>query len=229
MDHKELKAMVPSKAVREYIQKTGWTFTDAQKATLLAHNGLPIEERLAGLEALKYSTEDRSLKGQIEAYLARVQRQVKDDQDEEESFVRAFFPLPNPFERGDIVRKIRPDGLEGYGIVETSQQQVRESLERWKEKPELFEEFGDDAIRVAFLCDDGTFCHSHPLPLYLELYQPNWGPGDTEDSARDNLLLAASQIYRGKGSLDDLWYFTMEYRKARDRSEADESEGPQDE
>ena len=300
MDEIALEILAPSKDVRDHILKTGWTFTDAQKATLLANSwigGQPLEDQLGHLRTLRNGTDDLELKGQITAYLDRMERRLRElknnqdkscvyilkvetdedgddychimpegyffdwemacakgreqkrrfqiekllmsdeneiisyiqfdregraiylshtyDDPEEERFVRSFFPLPNPFERGDIVRRVGSDRPEDYGIVETSQKRCREDYERWKDNPGLFTEFGDDRIRVVFLCEDGTFSHAHIIPIYLERYQPEWGPHDTESGTRDNLLLEASAMYQGEGSLDELWHFTMEYRRAR--------------
>ena len=49
MDIEELKAMIPSETVRQYVLDTGWTFTDMQRAALLYHSGLPSKEISLGL------------------------------------------------------------------------------------------------------------------------------------------------------------------------------------
>lgn len=44
-----------------------------------------------------------------------------DRERKEDDFTSAFFPLPNPFELGDIVRRVSPTGNpDDYGVVETS-------------------------------------------------------------------------------------------------------------
>lgn len=304
-----LEKLIQSEYVREYVIKTGRTFTDSQKATLLANGwlgNLPLDEQFRSLRILCDGTSDAELKAQITAYLGRMERclnELKDnrdrnciyilkiendtygdnyyrispdgyffdyesareyghrssrcfqieklfvsdkkvygvdddnydyvaayiqfdkngnaiylsheyDNDKEERFVNAFFYLPNPFKRGDIVRRVESDKPEDYGIVETSQEHCQENFERFKDKPELHCEFGDVSIRVVFLNGDGTFTHKHIPSLYLEKYNPEWSFGDTADSARDNLLLAASEMYKGDGSLDELEYCAEEYRKA---------------
>ena len=144
-----------------------------------------------------------------------------------ERFETAYVEIPNPFERGDIVRFI---GKEEYGIVETSQKCWKESLERyrknnWKLKMSLEKEgmpyevpleFGDNQIRVVFLNEDGTFSHKHIIPFNLERYEPRtdeWGRGT---NPMDRLLVSASDLYRGEGSLDELYFDTMNYRKANE-------------
>lgn len=304
-----IEKLIPSEYVREYVQKADITFTDSQKATLLANGwigNLPLDDQYKYLRILRDSTSDTELKPQITSYLGRMDRhlqELKDNNDrkciyilkiendtegdnyyrispeayffdyesageygrgskrrfqveklfvsdkkvygaddnnydyvvtyiqfdekgnavylsheyddtDEEKFVNAFFQLPNPFERGDIVRRVGSDKDEDYGIVETSQKQCRETYERLKDKPEFYSEFGDDNIRAVFLNDDGTFGHEHVIPLYLEKYDPKWSTDDTVDGARDNLLIAASWMYTGDGSLDDLEYCAEKYRRA---------------
>ena len=140
----------------------------------------------------------------------------------EQFFVDAFVELPNPYETGDLVRFV---GMDEYGIVETSCQQWKNSMEKYrKDKWNLVLhidektypiplEFADARIRVVFLNDDGTFSHRHINPIDLERYEPQ---GDEKDPM-DQLLQYASYLYRGEGSLDDLYYYTMEYRESRQR------------
>ncbi len=298
MEQDELEAMIPSGTVRQYVLETGWTFTDWQRATLLAHSWRPVEERLALLGRLSGQTSDEELHRQITAYVDWVEQVIRELQDNrdrrcvyalaleedcdtppaayffdwetarecgrrsgghfriekflvaerpdidesrtvsgadfdrdgrlvyldpefdrvEDDFTRAFFPLPNPFEQGDIVRRVSPTGgPDGYGIVETSQKQVREFYERLKDGTHLSPpQFEDDSLRVEFLTDDGTFSHDHVLPLHLERYEPEWGPDNTAEGTRDDLLLIASMQYKGEGALDELGYYVMRYRKVRE-------------
>ena len=69
-------------------------------------------------------------------------------------------------------------------------------------------------IRVEFLNEDGTFSHAHINPICLERYQPeeDWQKG----SSMDKLLLYASLVHKGEGSLDELYFFTMEYRISKE-------------
>ena len=317
-DALDLDALIQSEAVREYVLKTGWTFTDAQRAALIVHGHLPLERRFWHLRILRDQTNDADLKEQLISYLDRTERDLRDfkenhnksciyllkaedeehrtnychispmgyffdwelaheygcrtarrfqieklhiannkvyiadsnqcapsddepiEQDDDsisclgfnqsgeavyfeafqgrseaEPFVNAFFRLPNPFERGDIVRRLDAEQAEDYGIIETSQEQCRKNYERWEKGTPFHMEFGDDCIRVAFLCNDGTFGHEHSPALYLERYRPQRGDSSTEKGAMDNLLLCASEMYSGTGSLDELWFYTMEYRNAK--------------
>jgi len=201
-----LATMVPSETVRRYIFETGWTFTDMEKAALLHHSDLPLEQKDSCLRDLQTRTEDERLRKQLSEYLSR---EVPFNEERDGYFTYIFYEVPNPFERGDIVRLV---DTEEYGIVETSQKQwqddlARYQLDEWKQTG-LRPDYSDVQIRVGILNSDGTFGHVHINPIDLERYQPL-------DSPMDKLLLCASDLYRGKGSLEELYVFTMGYRKDR--------------
>lgn len=73
----ELAAIVPSRYVRAYIKRTGWTFTALQKAALLANGDLPLREKCTRLKALGESAADETLRGQITAYLTVMERDFR--------------------------------------------------------------------------------------------------------------------------------------------------------
>ena len=122
-----------------------------------------------------------------------------------------FFEVPNPFEKGDIVRFA---GTEDYGIVSESQKDWKEYLDKYRSdewrKKGITLDFSDAQIVVEFLGDDGTFGHDHINPIYLELYQPE--ADRSNRSPMDNLLIAASDLHRGEGSLEGLYILTEIYR-----------------
>jgi len=203
-----LAAMVPSETVRRYILETGWTFTDMQRAALLYHNDLLLEQKCSCLRDLQAKTEDEGLRKQLSEYL---NQEGPFNEERDGYFTYIFYEVPNPFERGDIVRLV---DTEEYGVVETSQRQWQEDLSRyqsdeWKQTG-LGPDYSDVQIRVGILNNDGTFNHAHINPIDLERYQPL-------DSPMDKLLLCASDLYRGEGFLDELHFFTMGYRKDREQ------------
>lgn len=138
---------------------------------------------------------------------------IPGDDEESEDFYD-FFEVPNPFEKGDIVKLA---GTEDYGIVDTPQKRWKRNLAKYKtaegQQKGIELDFSDAQIRVEFLNEDGTFSHAHINPMYLERYQPieDWLNG----SPMDKLLLQASLVHRGEGSLDELYLFTMNYRKSK--------------
>jgi len=209
----ELAAMVPSETVRQYILETGWTFTDMERAALLHHSDLPLEQKDSCLRDLQTRTEDERLRKQLSEYLSQ---EGPFNEERDDYFTYIFYEVPNPFERGDIVRLV---DTEEYGVVETSQRQWQETLARYQSdewKPTgLGPDYSDVQIRVGILDNDGTFGHAHINPIDLERYQPKGGW--TDGSPMDKLLLCASDLYQGKGSLDELYFFTMGYRKDREQ------------
>lgn len=108
-------------------------------------------------------------------------------------FENRFFPLPNPFELGDIVRVA--DDPDSLGIVETSREDWAEWM-RWVRKRKLPLDYYDSFIRVEFLTEQGTFIHSHIPPIDLER-----ATLDKTDH-RKELLEAGSRMLTGQISLE---------------------------
>ena len=137
---------------------------------------------------------------------------IPGDDGEPEDF-NDFIEVPNPFEKGDIVRIV---GTERYGIIATSPKWWKSDM--FKNEDPYRKDWGwgfyDAQIRVEFLCEDGTFSHDHVTPLRLERYRPEeaWD----KRSAMDKLLLYASQICRGEGSLEILSSLIMAYRRSKE-------------
>ena len=130
-------------------------------------------------------------------------------------FKNAFIRVPNPFERGDIVRFAR-DGKE-HGIVATSQTEWKEFLERVESGKAQWADFYDASITVDFLQNDGHMMHSHINPVYLEKFEPQ------KEDADYDVLLSASSIQQGEGTLDFFLMYLNKYQerlkeKARQRS-----------
>ena len=99
MDIEELKAMIPSETVRNYVLETGWTFTDKEKAALLYHNNRLLREQQSYLRDLGNKTTDEELKEQIISHLRW-----------EEQALQAF--KENKDRRCIYILKVREDG--GY-------------------------------------------------------------------------------------------------------------------
>lgn len=128
----------------------------------------------------------------------------------------AIIEIPNPFERGDIVKYKRSDGQEFSGIVEGEREEWESRLawhlERVKDG-DTSPDFSDLFISVAFLCEDGTFAFSDSIiPLDLERYEPK--EADWENGSADTLLLCARNIYCAKGYLSSLFEVLAKYRRS---------------
>ncbi|MBQ3497385.1 MAG: hypothetical protein IJA73_04560, partial [Oscillospiraceae bacterium] len=111
--------------------------------------------------------------------------------------------IPNPFERGDIVRS-----HSAIGIVETSQAEWTELMENQNQSEGL--DYYDAVITVEFPSEGGGFFHDHISPLELEKIDP----ADLEDGAEKELLEVAQAILAGGGSLDWLTRASADYREA---------------
>lgn len=121
-----------------------------------------------------------------------------------------YFEVPNPFERGDIV-KVIDTGC--YGVVGTSQKSWAEDVERRMSGKISYSDHTDILISLSFPDEDGFFDdYGHISPLRLERYHPK--PSYKGGNAFDDLLLEASKIYNGDGLLSNMWFLAKEYRKS---------------
>ena len=106
-------------------------------------------------------------------------------------FENAFVPMPNPFERGDIVRRL-PNGC--HGVVSTSAEEWLDLLEKVNAGKYKGSDFSDASVTVEFVHED-YICHDHVNPAFLERYEPEKGDDDYD------LLMTASDLLRGRGGL----------------------------
>ncbi len=122
-------------------------------------------------------------------------------------FSEMYFEIPNPFEKGDIVRF--HDG--NYGIVDVSQKEWKEIVSKNKRLQSNYhnKDVSDIILWVSVLKEDGTFEIGEATPLELERYQPK----DLSDPL-DMLLDTASCATRGECSLGVLLRQIEEYQKS---------------
>lgn len=131
-------------------------------------------------------------------------------------FDNAIIEIPNPFQRGDIIKCKGTDGGDYFGIVEEEREEwekrLAQHLDRVKEGDPCID-FHDLFIGVAFLSEDGTFVFSDStMPLDLERYQPE--EEDWDNGSIDTLLVCARDIYCGRGYLSTLFETLERYRKS---------------
>lgn len=127
-------------------------------------------------------------------------------------FKNAFIHMPNPFERGDIVRLL-PDGC--HGIINTSQMEWLEFLEKVDAEKFTVCDFMDASIIVECVYDRGYISHNHINPAFLEKYEPLEGDDDF------GLLMTASDLLRGRGNLDFFLHHYDAYKEmCRKRSKS---------
>lgn len=143
-------------------------------------------------------------------------REIPDAGEDNRHFTRTYLEIPNPFEAGDIVR-IRPSGC--YGIVETSQKDWKERVERYRERLQQGDtaiDASDTIISVAvFEEEEGTFDFTDGVtPLDLERYSPQPQGKDWTDGSLDVVLLCAGDVYRGRGYLSTVFYYIEKYKRS---------------
>ena len=163
-----------------------------------------IEEYESNLEepvAIFFYSQEGKLEYFNGSEVIREEKEELDKMFNPKRFENAYIEIPNPFDAGDIVRLVT-DG--GHGIVATSSSEWEEYKKRLKNVKE--KDFVDTGITVDFILDDGEMIHNHINPIFLEKYAP------AEDDADKEVLLAASNVYRGVG-LDSFIYCYDEYRK----------------
>lgn len=124
-------------------------------------------------------------------------------------FSEMYFEVPNPFEKGDIVKS----HWGYYGIVDESQKEWKEQVEKHRkwEQESRNQSCGDIILWVSVLEEDGTFGTGEADPVDLERYQPE-NPG----SPLDVLLNTASLVTKGECSLSVLFCHIREYKKHLD-------------
>lgn len=123
-------------------------------------------------------------------------------------FENAFYSVPDPFEKGDIVSVIANDfAASGRGIVVTSREKYDKLCGRVKRGELNSADYSDVAITVDLLTERGEFSHNHINPAFLEKYKPQ------EDDDDYYLLLAASELSGSGGSLE--WFLDRyeDYKK----------------
>ena len=126
-----------------------------------------------------------------------------------ELFENAFIIVPNPFERGDIVR-LTGDHAK-HGVIETSQQEWKRYVERMKSWDREDLDFYDSGITVEFLQENGHLMHDHVNPAFLEKYKPR---GSDEDNG---ILADIKSVLIGECELDLFLHYLKEYQKSRER------------
>ena len=121
-------------------------------------------------------------------------------------FQNAFIAVPNPFERGDIVRSTMNHAK--HGVIEISQQEWKEYLERTKSWGRESLDFYESGITVEFLQENGHLMHSHVSPAFLEKYDPQEGD---EDCA---ILADIKSVLLGECELSIFLHYLEEYQKS---------------
>ena len=124
------------------------------------------------------------------------------DEWEKGRFEHSPVRMPNPFERGDIVRYMED---EEYGIVETSQ-------EEWRSLTETTEqvEFSDSNVSVFLFANAGDVGYYNLSPIFLEKYEPQKDDGNYE------LLMLGREAYTGNIPMERFSQAVDDYKKRQE-------------
>lgn len=137
--------------------------------------------------------------------LLSVKNEAKDDDPKArrqrlspEYFINAVVEYPNPFERGDIVRRAvcreeYPEEDACPGIIATSQAAWATLLEELRSGTQF--RIDGAELDVEWLTQKGGFCSVDTSPIFLERYEPE------EAQPWYALIKAGSELMRGEGSL----------------------------
>lgn len=148
-------------------------------------------------------------------------REIPSDvgEDFEENFQGMYVPMPNPFERGDLVKsrwsKDCSIDIIHYTQEDWKKQQsniarwIAEERERWGSSSHCWL---DNCMGVTCLEEDGEFWYGDGNPLCFERCELS---DDPEDKELNDFLLSISEFYKGKGSFEDVQYYQEQYRKAK--------------
>lgn len=129
--------------------------------------------------------------------------------DECQRFELAYVTIPHPFKHGDVVRNVITGGI---GIVYSwNSKWDWDKFEAYLHECGLSGDYPDIGMNVEMLHENGDFCHTHPSPLELEY--ANLTKADREYDVMD----AASELFKGHGSIEYLQMMIEEYLKADDR------------
>lgn len=217
MGKEELEILIPSETVRKYVMETGWTFTDREKAALLYHENRQWKKKCALLQVLADKTDDEELREQITEWLewhekadgGEIPDIIPSNHNRNDHFSEMYVELPNPFERGDIVKT----RWGFYGVVGMSSKHWKERVAQKKQmiRGGYSIGYGEANIGVDIFDEEtGFLCPTDSIsPLDLERYEPKWAEGIME-----RLLLVAEHIYRNDGYIGDYFYWLERYQDA---------------
>ena len=179
-----------------YIYPNPYIFEDAKVETYIDDT---YEEELA---YFRYNKE-----GSIQYFYVKdnidKEKELLDEVYDPDYFENAYMYLPFPFEYGDII----------YDVKENKKGIIEQTLEDYKNiqkkvRKGMYADSFDAGTIVSYLQDDGRFIHDHPLPFFLEKYEPK----KTDDDY--DLLNCASHLLKQDCSLD---FFTSIYEDYRNK------------
>lgn len=214
--------LVPSKYMRDYFQKVGFTFTDFQKATLIWNMPEKLwRERLDALRELAESTDD-----------ARTRRQITERVEAEKKKKRLFEENPDKWsnelseEEDALIDEFRKDRFESqyikipyemktgwqvkdvtdgsFYVLDTGKEIWDNDMKRVDQNPKFYD-FSDVQVVVFRLTESGVWSHEHINPMYLTVESVPDAPGDERQQAYKKAMDALSGYFSVEKSDKDAY------------------------
>ena len=177
-----LDRIIPSKDVRNLLV-SGVTLSDSVFATIIFnHEILSFEEIRQMLASLAQETTDQKLADEIKQRLSIQEGQYRDldyweligGEDYNRRFESQYIDLPNPFEKGDVIRNmVNGDTY----VVMTSQEQWTE-FDKRRVALDGYVDYSDASVVIVPMEEykkygaEGFVDHEHVNPIYLERIVP---------------------------------------------------------
>ena len=165
-----IDTFIPSKDTREYLKKIGHTFSESDKAMIIAnHAMLSPTEKVEWLGELQEMVSEDALKQRIVQEIADRREQIKENREycwyESDGALYKHIFIPHDFRHGDIVKSLI-DGEDEVGVI----------LDYSEEDYEFYRTLQGDYSDVQICVDTkfrgmaykGEFSHEHINPIYVE-------------------------------------------------------------
>ena len=225
-----IKKYIPSTDMNNYLDHIHHEFSDFEMATIIFNSHYPKKEILSDLKDLMEQTTDERLKAQIEEHLKYEQKKYEtfiivgdkimydlrvwdDDSPYAREYVHDSFyktmsaaeqVAKSSGEKCDIVRHIET-GRVGVLALPRDEQEQKEWEKRFTQNGHIDLDWTSVMINVEFLYDGAAFDHDHVSLFDLEFAKLS------DDDRRKEVLLYASQLMQGNGSIQCFQMACEEY------------------
>ncbi|MBQ7796328.1 MAG: hypothetical protein IJ374_07210 [Lachnospiraceae bacterium] len=129
--------------------------------------------------------------------------------DERQRFESAYITIPHPFKHGDVVRNVVTGGI---GVVYSwDGRWDRDKYDTYLSELGWASGYRDTGMNVDMMDEYGNFGHRHPSPLELEFANL------TKEDREYEVMNAASELFKGRGGIEELQMAIEEYLKEDER------------
>ena len=173
-----LNRIIPSKDVRKLVTN-GVTLSDRAFATIIFnHEIMPFEEIRKMLAFVAQETTNQKLANEIKQRISIQEGQysgldyweLDGDEDYTRRFESQYIDIPNPFEKGDVIRNL----VNGKIYVVMTSQEQWEEFDKRRVALEGYVDYSDASVVIVPMEEynrygvEGFVDHEHVNPIYLE-------------------------------------------------------------